>query len=826
LEIAAMSNALGVDRRSRPLVWLDELARDVRHALRTLATGRSLPLAAVVTLALAIGSSIAMFSVLNAVLLEPLPYRAADRLAMVWTEDLSQGMTASRSALADVERWRNQSRAFEDLATFDGVARTLTAPEGAEQIIGAGMSSNLLAVLGVQPVRGRGFASGDAEQGVVLIGHRFWHERFGGSNDAIGATLILDGVPAEIIGVLPADFGIATVDADVWHANAMAPPGEVGQDARGGATWFAVGRLRATATFAEALTELRAIAARLNAELPAVERNRSVAVEPLSHYVVGPESRLALWMLGGAVLFVFLIAVANVASLSLARSVARAREMAVRAALGASGARLVRQVLTESVLLAVAAGLIGTLLAAAAIRLIRTFGPVDWPRLGEMSLDLRAAGWAAVISLLAGILVGLAPAIMTLRAEWRSAAKGSGRGTTGSKATSRIRRGLVMAEFAISIVLLIGAGLLVRSLSEVNGVDPGFRPERVLAMRIAMPAGSNEPAQRSALYDRVLEQIRAVPGVENVGMIGDLWIANDREQTLTAERADGTVTDRVRFRRDEVSADFFAAIGTPLLQGRFFSNGDGPEATRVAIVNETLARQSWPGQDAVGRRFKFGPADSAAPWFTVVGVVGDMRRQGPERDAVPQMFEALAQNPPRGVEVFVRTSTDDPFALAGRLRAAVRSVERNAPIYAVAPLEQQFGNYLAQRQFQTALLTGFSLMALLLAGVGIYGLIEYSIATRTHEIGLRMAVGAHAGHVLRLVLSEGLTLCVAGLALGLVGAWWLARAASSLLFGVTAGDPLTFVSVSLLLTAVALAACYFPARRAAGLDPMVALRTT
>jgi predicted permease len=823
-----MNRTLRIQRLRGLFVWLEDLAGDVRHALRTLATGRGLPLAAVVTLALAIGTSIAMFSVLNAVLLEPLPYRAADRLAMVWTEDLSQSLRESRSGLADVEQWRNQSRTFEDLATFDAVSRTLTAADGAEQIVGASMSPNLLAVLGVQPVRGRSFSSDEGEptQGLVLISQRFWQERFAGSEAVVGATIVLDGAPSEIVGVLPAGFGVATVDADVWQPNEMAPAGAIGQDARGGATWFVVGRLRPTATFDEAQVELRAIAARLNAQLPAAERNRSVAVEPLRLYVVGPQSRLALWMLGGAVCLVFLIAVANVASLSLARSVARAREMAVRAALGASGGRIVRQVLTESLLLAVVAGLIGTLLAVVAIRLIRTFGPVDLPRLAEMGLDVRAVGWAVAISLLAGILVGVPPAITTLRSPWRTAAEGGGRSVSGSKATSRVRRALVVAEFAISIVLLVVAGLLVRSLSEVNGVDPGFRPERVLAMRIATPTGFDEPAQRAELYGRILEQLQAVSGVEDAGMIGDLWIANDREQLLTVERDDGTVTERVQLRRDEVSADFFEAIGTPLLQGRFFASGDRADAPRVAIVNDALARESWPEQDAVGRRFKLGPPNSQAPWITVVGVVGDMRRQGLERDAVPQMFESLAQNPPRGVEAFIRTASDDPLVMAGALRAAVRSVERNAPIYAVAPLEQQLGNYLAQRRFQTSLLTGFSVMALLLAAVGIYGLIEYSIARRTNEIGLRMAVGARTGDVLRLVLGEGLTLCVAGLALGLMSAWWLARAASSLLFGVTAGDPLTFAAVSLLLTAVALAACYFPARRAAALDPVEALRTT
>jgi putative ABC transport system permease protein len=813
--------------RPRAVTWRDDLARDVRHAIRMLGRGRGFPLAAVATLALAIGTSIAMFSVLDAVLLQPLPYRAPDRLAMVWTENLPQNLRESRSALADVEQWRNQSGAFEDMATFDAVSRTLTTAEGAEQVIGASISPNLLSVLGVQPVLGRGFSADQAErQQSVLIGHRFWQERFAGSRDAVGATIVLDGAPAEIIGILPAGIEIATVDADVWQPNAMAAAGEAGRAERGPETWFVVGRLRSTATFDEAEIEMRAVAARSSEQLPPAERSRSIAVEPLSLHVVGPESRLALWMLAGAVCFVLLIAAANVAGLSLARSVARAREIAVRAALGASGARIVRQLLTESVLLAAVSGLVGTLLAAAAIRAIRTFGPADLPRLNEIGLDVRSLGWALGLSLAVGVLVGLAPAVTSARRTLRPGTEDGGRSLSGGKSSSRIRRALVVGELAVAIVLLVGAGLLVRSWAQVTSVDAGFRPERVLAMRIATPTGFDSPAQRAELYDRVLRQVQAVPEVVSAGMIGDLWIDNDREQALTVERNDGTVSERVRFRRDEASPDFFEAMGTPLLQGRFFSLADRPETPRVAIVNEALARRSWPNQDPVGRRFKLGAPESDAPWVTVVGVVADMRRQGLEREAVPQMFESLAQNPPRSVELSIRTSSDDPMAMAGALRAAVRSVERNAPIYAVAPLEQQLGNSLAQRRFETSLLSGFSTMALLLAAVGIYGLIQYSIATRTHEIGLRMAVGARGSDILRLVLGEGLRLCLAGLALGLVGAWWLGRLGSSLLFGVSAGDPWTFATASLLLTGVATAACYWPARRAAALDPVVALRTT
>ncbi|MPY89115.1 MAG: FtsX-like permease family protein [Luteitalea sp.] len=390
-----------------------------------------------------------------------------------------------------------------------------------------------------------------------------------------------------------------------------------------------------------------------------------------------------------------------------------------------------------------------------------------------------------------------------------------------------------MAEFALAIVLLVGAGLLVRSWWYVNSIDPGFRPERVLMMELSTPTtlqaatlreAMSVSAQRLDLYHRVLEQIQAVPGVESAGIIGDLFIGNPREQVLTVERDEGTVSERLRRARGEVSTNFFKAIGTPLRRGRFFSIGDGPDAPPVAIINEAMARRSWPGHDPVGRRFKLGPRDSDEPWYTVVGVVADMRLQGQEREPVPQIFVSLAQTPPQSADLVIRTSSDNPLAMSGALRAAVRRVEKHAPIYGVAPLEERLGSYLAQRRFQTWLLTGFSLVALLMAAVGIYGLIQYSIATRTQEIGLRMAIGAQAGDIFRMIIREGLMLSLTGLALGLVGAWWLGRAGSSLLFGVTATDPLTFMTVSVLLTAVATAACYFPARRAMTVDPIVALR--
>ena len=682
-----------VYRQVSSFMWLEDLARDVRHALRTLRKSPAFTTAAAATLALAIGANTAMFSVLNAVLLRPLPYRSPEQLAMLWTEDPTQNLREGRSALWDVEQWRSQSQSFADMATFDAVSRTLTGADGAEQIVGASISPNLLSLLGVQPVQGRSFSTEEAEQRqrLVLISHRFWQARFGGSHDALGATIVLDGLPSQIIGILPAGFQIARLDADVWE------PHTTRQSVRGGETWFVVGRLRPTVTFEQAQAEMSAIARRLNDQLPAAERNRGISVVPLSLYMVGPQSRLALWMLGGAVFCVFLIAAANVTSLSLARSVARAREMAVRAALGASAGRIVRQLLTESVLLAAVSGLIGTLLALVGIRLIRAFGPGNLPRLNEVSLDLRVLGWALGISLLAGILVGLAPAMTALRRDLRPSGEEGGRSVSGGAATRRIRRALVVAEFALAIVLLVGAGLLVRSWWYVTSIDPGFRPERVLMMELSTPTTLHAATAREAisasarridLYHRVLEQIQAVPGVESAGIIGDLFIGNPREQVLTVERDDGTVSERLRFARDEVSADFFRTLGTPLLRGRFFSIGDGPDAPPVAIINDAMARRSWPGRDPVGRRFKLGPRDSDRPWYTVVGVVADMRRQGLEREPVPQMFESLAQNPPQSADLFIRTSSDDPLAMAGALRAAVRRVEKHAPIYGVAPLER------------------------------------------------------------------------------------------------------------------------------------------
>ena len=602
----------------------------------------------------------------------------------------------------------------------------------------------------------------------------------------------------------------------------MFPNWEALREARGAGSWFVMGRLRPNITFEQAQAEMNTIARRLDEQLPVAGRNRGISVMPLSLQVTGPRARLALWMLTGVVFCVLLIAAINVAGLSLARSAGREREIAIRATLGASYARIVRQLLTESLTLAVISGLLGLLVAHAGIRLILAVRPGDLARLDEVGLDPRVLAWSLALCLLTGILIGLTPAITMLRRNLRPSVQEGGRGIAGGVATRGIRRALVVTEFALAIILLVGAGLLVRSLWSVENVDPGFRPDRVLLMQLSSAAFTASP-QRVDFFNRVIEQIESLPGVESAGMIGDLFIGGNPEQILTVEGDDRTISERLRFRRDEVSEGFFKTLGTPLRRGRFFSAEDGPDSARVAIINDTMAGRLWLGRDPVGRRFKLGPVDAGSPWFTVVGVVGDMRRQGLENEPIPQMFEPLAQNPSRLATLVVRTSMDDPLTMVGALQAAVSRVERRA-LYGVTTLENRLGAFLTQRRFQTLLLTGFSVVALLMAAIGIYGLIQYSIAARTHEIGIRMAVGAQAGEIFRMIIGDGLKLSLTGLVIGLVGALWLGRAGSSLLYGVTATDPLTFVTVSLLLTAVATAACYFPARRAMKVEPIVALR--
>jgi predicted permease len=797
------------------------LTQDVRYALRGLQKNPSFTIIAVITLALGLGANTAVFSALNAVLLRPLPYRAPEQLAMLWSEIPTQGLREGRSAYGDVEQWRAATTTFADMAVSDGVRLTLSGAGGAEQISVNRVSPNMFSVLGIQPSHGRAFTSADANerQRVALISHRFWQTHFAGSLDAIGATIVLDRVPSRIIGILPPELQFS--DDDVWEPHTLYPNWEQLRVARGNGFWSVVARLRPGVTFEQAQAEMNTIARRLDEQSP-LAGARGISVVPLSQQVTGSTTRASLWMLTGAVSFVLLMAIANVAGLSLARSAGRDREIAIRSALGASQAHILRQLIVESLTLAILSGIASLLVAMACIRLIVLLDPGGIARLDEVRLDPWGFGWALGVSLIAGLLMGLAPAVTTMRRNLKPAFQDGDRGASGSAAARRIRRALVVGEFALAIILLVGAGLLTRSLLNVQNIDSGFSTNRVVSLQLASPVYPTT-AQRVNYFERVLEQARAVPGVERAAIASEFFIGGSPEQVITVEGSTRGLPERLRVRRDEITPDFFDIVATPLIRGRSFTAADGANAPPVAIINDQMAQRLWPGQDAVGRRFKFGGPASNNPWFTVVGVVADMRRQGPEQQPAPQMFESLAQNPSRLVTLLVRTSTD-PMQTLGAVQAAARQVEKDAPVYGATTLDERLARFNAQRRFQTSLLMSFALVALLLAAVGIYGLIRYSIATRRREISIRIAVGAQRSDIMRMILREGLSLSLIGLALGLAGALWLAQVLSGLVFGVTATDPPTFLAVSTLLTAVAMVASYLPARRAACIDPVAGLK--
>jgi putative ABC transport system permease protein len=779
---------------------------------------------ALLTLALGIGVNTAMFSILNAVLLRPLPFPSPGQLAMLWTETPTQGVREGRSVYADVEQWRAQSKSFVDMAVFDPVSVRLATPLGLEQISVVRVTPNIFTLLGVQPSRGRAFSREEADERrrVVVLSHEFWQTRFAGAEDVIGRTIELNGVPSEVVGILPAGFQSRILDSDVWEPHTMFPDWDVRRGPRGASSWFVLGRMRPDVTIQQAQTELSAISRVLDDQRSASDRRRSISVMPLSVHLVGGRTRLALWMLTGAVFCVLLVGIANITSLSLARSAAREREMAIRSSLGATQVRVLQQLLAESLTVAALSGAAGLGVAVMVMSLINGINPVGSVSLEGIGLDARVLSWALGLSVFAGILVGLVPAITIGRRNLGSALHDSSRGSSTGKSTRVARGALVVAEFALAIVLLVGASLLIRSLLHVQRVDPGFSSERVVSMQVLLPEVQTN-SQRTDFYAQALEQVQAIGSVEKAGIIGDLFIGGNAEQIITVEGSPRGDSDALRLRRDEVSSGFFETLRIPLRRGRLFSSADGPTSPRVAIINETMAQRLWPGRDPVDRRFKLGPPASGAPWFTVVGIVGDMRRQGLELDPVPQMFEPLAQNPSRAATLLVRTS-NDPLSTVGALQAAIRRVDKQVPVYGVVTLASRLGAFQAERRFQTALLMAFSGVALLLAAIGIYGLVQYSISMRTREIGIRVAVGAQRRDIVSMIVGEGLKLSLLGLVLGVVAALALGHVGSSLLFGVTATDPPTYLIVSLVLTAVAIAGCYFPARRAARLDPLAALR--
>ncbi|MBS1786897.1 MAG: ABC transporter permease [Acidobacteria bacterium] len=804
----------------QPRRWEDEMVQDLRLGIRMLITHPGFTIIAVLTLALGIGANITIFSVVNAALLRPLPYPDADRLVFLWSEASAQNIHERASAYSNVADWGEQNQSFEDFAVFDPTAVTLTGAAEPEQVMSIRASASLFSVLGVAPMLGRTFTTDEVQQRlrVVILSHGLWQRRFGASPKILGQTLEIDGMSSQVIGVMPKSI-LPDGENRIWEPQTLFPDWETQKAQRGTGSWQVIGRLKANVSLAQAQTEMNTIAQRLEQAYPDTNKGLGINLVPLELQYTGSNVRLALWMLFGAVVLVLLIACTNVANLMLARGIARQREMAIRIALGAGRLRLIRQLLTESGLLVLLAGAVGLFAAHWGIQAVLSFSPANLPRLDGVAIDARVLVFTIIVSLLTGLLFGLAPALKVSQTQPVTALK-AGRSTNGST----LRGLLVITEFGLAVLLLAGAGLLLRSFSKLQAVDPGFDPARVLSMQLT-PARNGTAEQWRAFYQQVSERVAALPGVETIGLASEIFINGNPDGLITIEGGppEAAATARIPFRRDVIGESLFQTLRVPLRKGRFFNAQDNQGTAPVTIINETMAHRFWPGEEALGKRFKLGPAQSTNPWLTVVGVVGDTRRQSLERQSIAQLFLPYMQNLQRRLILLIRT-TGEPTQLAPVVRNEVGAIDKTVLVNGIASLESLLDQRVAERRFQTWLLTLFSALALLLSAVGIYGLMHQSVALCTREIGTRMALGAEPRDVLRLVIGQGMRLALCGVGIGLLAAFGLTRVLAGLLFGVTATDPATFLATPLVLLLVAALACYLPARRATRVDPILALR--
>lgn len=811
--------------------------QDFRHAIRSLLRSPAFTTAAVLSLALGIGANSAIFSVVEAVMLRPLPYRDSSRLVLITD---AQNSDNGGFLYKDFPAFETQTCSFEHLAIYfrdSGYSRaTLNIGDEPLQVQGAWVAANLFPMMGIAPEIGRVFTPEEEarKERVVVLSHRLWRQRFAGSRDVFGKTITINGSPFLVIGIMPEVFQFPASDQIFWAPMTTNPywgdPGlTTNIDPRHSAgfyqRWQVIGKLRNGLTLRAAQLDTDTVLRQLAQYDPDAFRMRALRLAPLQVTISG-NTHLTLIVLFAAVGFVLLIACTNLANLVLARGMGQAREMAIRAVLGASRSRLIRQLLTEAFMLGTAAAGLGTLLAFAGVRLLLAFAPANVPRFEQARIDIPVLLFTFTLSLVATVAFGLGPALHTSRRDPQEALGSVTRSATAPRGLRRARNLLVVAEFAIAMVLLSGAGLLLRSLVAVESVDPGFEPTRVLTLRVTVLGGS--PAVIVDRHAQVLERLRSLPGVEYAGAVTDLF--EPGQPNLLGLRAiEGRSAEPkaqwTPLTWTTVSGDYFQAMGTTLLKGRYFTDQDTAGSPLVVIINESMARRYWPNQDPVGAHIKGqDPRGHNDEWVTIIGVVRDMRRRGLENAPTPHIYEWYRQAGVAGTEHLVVRAAGDPRALAASLRATVRAEDSSAVLSAVNTVEDLLSEQLAPRRFQTWLLGLFSSFALLLASLGIYGVLQYTVAQRTHEIGVRVALGARPVQVVRLVEAEGLRLAMAGVSLGVVGALTLSPFMASLLFGVQATDPFTLVSVVSTLMFVALVACYIPARRAAHVDPIEALR--
>ncbi len=818
---------------------METLLHDARYSIRMLRKNPAFTVVAVIALALGIGATSAIFSVVNAVLLRPLPFKDPAGLVRIWGKFEKDGIPKNWISQPELLDLKEQSQTFEDIAAFETGGANLTTSGDPARVNRASVSASLFPILGIQASIGRTFLEEEDKPGrdkVVLVGDALWRSRFGADPALVGKTLVLSGTTYSVVGIMPPGFQFPERD-ELWVPLAI---DIANLDDRGSHGLEVVARLKPGVTPAQSQADLTNISATLTQRYPNNYAAGGFGLYPVSMLdeLVG-NIRPALYILLGAVGFVLLIACANVANLLLARASAREKEVAIRAAMGARRGRLIQQLLTESVILAAIGSALGLALAYLGVKLFVAFGPSEIARIEEIGLDVRVVGFSVLMAVVTGLAFGLAPAIQISKPDLHDSLKEGGRGSTSGR--HRLRNVLVVSEVAIALVLLAGAGLMIKSFQRLLQVDMGFRTEKTLTLRLTIPSATyKEDAQIGGFYRQLLDKVKAIPGVESAGAISELPLSGSYSSGSTAVENPDTDESLKTFRgfpyieadRRSVSPDYFSAMGIALKAGRLFTDADTENAPPVAVVDESFQRRFWPKGGAIGKRFiaRFNDGKDIK-WGQIVGVVAHIRHYGVDQakqfelgqEGREQAYFPYAQSPSNRMYLAIKTGVD-PLSLTSAVRDAVLSLDREVPVYEVKTMDQLVTSSLAQRQLNMILFAAFSAIALILAAVGIYGVMSYSVTQRTHEIGIRMALGAQQSSVLSLVVRQGMTLALAGVAIGLGFAVALTRLMSSLLFGVSATDPVTFAAIAAILTGVALVACLVPAHRATRVDPMIALR--
>jgi putative ABC transport system permease protein len=794
--------------------------QDIRYGVRGLWKSPGFAAAAVLVLALGIGANSAIFSVVNAVLLRPLPYRNAERLVWVGGK-VGENGRASVSP-ADFVDYRAQSNSFEEFAASTSVPfpLNLTGAGEPERLVGSVVTTNYFRAFGVQPLLGRTLNAEDEKTAagapVVVLSYGLWQRRFGADPNVVGKTVTIDGKGATIVGVAPQSFQYPA-GTEIWAPLSFDNPE---MKVRRAHFLRPIGLLRQGVSVAQAQAETDVIARRLEEQYPESNKRWSLNLVPLQEQVVG-NVRTSLWVLLGAVGFVLLIACANVANLMLARATARHKEIAIRTALGASRARVVRQLLTESLLLSLVGGALGVLLAMWSVDVLVSLAQGNVPRAAEIGIDARVLGFTLAVSVLTGAVFGLFPALRASKPDLNEVLKEGGRSSLGVR-HNRVRSSLVVAEVALALMLLVGAGLLIRSFVGLQQVNPGFDARGVLTTRISLSrAKYAKPEQGAQFFDQLQQRVAALPGVEAVGTVSELPLSGQPNDTYftVAERPPQDATQQVTADFRRTNHGYFRAMSIPVLRGRPFTEQEARADAKVVVINETLARSFFADEDPVGKHLVI-ETDEKAP-YEIIGVVADVRHRSLDTGVYQMMYVPTLKV--SNNNLVIRTASD-PAGFAAAVRQQVAAIDPDQPVSTIRTMTDVLSESVAQQRFRTMLLAGFAGVALLLAAVGIYGVISYSVTQRTHEIGVRMALGAQRRDVVRLVVRGGLALTLLGVCLGLAGSFALTRVMSGLLFGVSATDPLTYAGITALLTAVAFLACYLPARRATKVDPMVALR--